>query len=141
MLLSHIKQEPELVEVDVDPAAAFPYLMDPNKVFQPPPPSTPPRVVPQIIHQQPAGLRPISPFLFVPGPLDVRIPAYNVSYNPRMTHKDFNLAYILPSQAIALILVALDARNAFLNGQDDLSAAHFAYANGEIFGKTGSKYL
>jgi hypothetical protein len=22
-----------------------------------------------------------------------------------------------------------------------LSAAHFAYANGEIFGKTGSKYL
>jgi hypothetical protein len=142
VLLTHIKQEPsspepELVEVEVDPAAAFPYLMDPNEAFQPPLPSTPPRGMPQIVRQKPAGRRPIPTFFFDPGPLDVRIPAYNANHNPSMTHKDHSLAFSLPSQAIGLIVVTLDAKN----GQVNLAAAHYAYPNQEIFGKSSSKYL
>jgi hypothetical protein len=146
VLLTHVKQEPaspepELLEVDVEPAVAFPYLMDPNQAFQPPPPSTPPRGMPQIIRQEPAGLTPIEEFLFLPGPLDIRIPAFNASYNPSLTHKEHNWAFSLPTSAVAMIVVALDARRAHLNGQNDLSAAHYAYANGEIYGKSLLYYL
>ncbi len=137
--MTHVKQEPaspepELVEVDVDPAEEFPYLMDPNQAFQAPPPSTPPRRMPQIVPQEPAGLRSIPTFLFVPGPLAVKIPAFNASYNPSLTHVEHNWAFSLPSGAIALIVVALDARRA--HGQDDMSAAHYPYAYGEIYGKS-----
>jgi hypothetical protein len=141
VLLTHIKQEPaspepELLDVNVDPAVAFPFLMDPNQAFQPPPPSTPPRGMPQIIRQEPAGLTPIEVFLFLPGPLDIRIPAFNASYNPSLTHIEHSWAFSLPTSAVAMIVVALDARKAHLNGQKDLSAAHYAYANGEIYGKS-----
>jgi hypothetical protein len=92
--------------------------------------------MPQIIRQEPAGLTPIEVFLFLPGPLDIRIPAFNASYNPSLTHQEHSWAFSLPTSAVAMIVVALDARKAHLNGQNDLSAAHYAYANGEIYGKS-----
>ena len=92
--------------------------------------------MPQIIRQEPAGLTPVEDFTFFPGPLDLRIPVFNASYNPSLTHKELCWAFSLPSMAVALIVVALDARRAHLNGQTDLSAAHYAYVNGEIYGKS-----